>query len=50
MSKNDVRLGMVVKKIDEIISFEQSKWLEKNINFNTQKRYRAKNNFEKDFY
>ena len=41
---------MVVDKIHEIISFRQSKWLEKYINFNTQKRNKAKNEFEKDFY
>ena len=44
-----VRLGTVVDKILEIISFKQSKWLEKYINFNTQKRNKAKNDFEKDF-
>ena len=31
-----VRHGLVVEKIHEIISFRQSKWLEKYINFNTQ--------------
>ena len=41
---------MVVEKIHETISFKHSKWLEKNINFNTQKRNKAKNEFEKDFY
>ena len=41
---------MVVDKIHEIISFKQSNWLEKYINFNTQKRNNAKNDFEKDFY
>ena len=40
---------MVVEKIHEIISFKQSKYLEKYISFNTQKRNRAKNEFEKDF-
>ena len=40
---------MVVQKIHEIISFEQSKWLEKYVSFITQKRNRAKNDFEKDF-
>ena len=50
MLKFYVRHGMVVDKIHEIISFKQSKWLEKYINFNTQKRNRAKNDFEKDFY
>ena len=44
-----VRHGMVVEKIHEILSFKQSRWLEKYISFNTQKRNRAKNDFEKDF-
>ena len=41
---------MVVEKIHEIISFKQSRWLEKYISFNTQKRNKAKNDFEKDFF
>ena len=41
---------MVAEKIHELISFKQSKWLEKYISFNTQKRSRAKNDFEKDFF
>ena len=41
---------MVVEIIHEKISFKQSKWLEKNINFDTKKRNKAKNEFEKDFY
>ena len=41
---------MVVDKNHEIISFKQSKWLEKYINFNTQERKEVKNDFEKDFY
>ena len=45
-----VRHGMVVEKIHEIISFKQSRWLEKFISFNTQKRNKAKNDFEKDFF
>ena len=45
-----VRHGMVVDKLHEKISFKQSKWLEKYLNFNTQKRNRANNDFEKDFY
>ena len=45
-----VRHGMIVVKIHEIISFKQSKWLESYISFNTQKRNRAKKNFEKDFF
>ena len=49
MLKFDVRYGMVIDKVHQIISFKQSKWLEKYINFNTQKRNKAKNDFEKDF-
>ena len=50
MLKFYVRHGMVVDKDHEIISFKQSKWLEKYIYFNTQKRNKAKIDFEKDFY
>ena len=51
MLKFYVRHGMIVDKVHEIISFKQSKWLEKNINFITQKRNQAVNDdFEKDFY
>ena len=42
--------GMIVNKIHEIISFGQSMWLEKYINFITQTRNKARNDFEKDFY
>ena len=50
MIKLYVRHGMIVEKIHDVISFKQSKWLEKYINFNTQKRNQAVNDFEKDFY
>ena len=50
MLKFYVRQGMVVDKVHDIISFKQSSWLEKYINFNTQKRNQAVNDFEKDFY
>ena len=45
-----IRHGMIVDKVHEIISFKQIRWLEKYINFNTQKRNQAVNDFEKDFY
>ena len=45
-----VRLGIIVEKVHEIISFKQSKWLECYISFNTQNRDKAENEFEKDFY
>ena len=50
MLKFYIRHGMIVDKVHEIISFKQSKWLENYINFNTQKRNQAVNDFEKDFY
>ena len=50
MLKIYVRHGMIVEKIHEIISFKQSKWLEKYTSFNTQKRNKAKNDLEKDFF
>ena len=50
MLKFYVRHGMIVEKVHEIISFKQSKWLESYISFNTQKRNKAKNEFEKDFF
>ena len=50
MLKFYVRHGVVIDKVHEIISFRQSKWLEKYINFNTQKRNQAVNDFGKDFY
>ena len=50
MLKFYVRHGMVVEKIHETISFKQSKWLESYISFNTQKRNKAENDFEKEFF
>ena len=50
MLKFYVRHGMIVEKIHEILSFKQCKWLEGYISFNTQKRNKAKNDFEKDFF
>ena len=50
MLKFYIRHGMIVDKVHNIISFKQSKWLEKFVSFNTQKRNKAKNDFEKDFY
>ena len=41
---------MEVEKVHTVISYKQSKWLEKYKSFNTQKRNKAKKDFEKDFY
>ena len=50
MLKFYLRHGMVIDKFHEIVSFKQSMWLEKYISFKTQKRNRAINDFEKDFF
>ena len=50
MLKFYVRHGMIVEKIHERISFKQSRWLECYISFNTQKRNKSKNDFEKNFF
>ena len=50
MLKFYVKRRMVVDKVHEIFSFKQSKWLEQYINFNTQRRNQAGNDFRKDFY
>ena len=39
--------GMIIDKVHEIISFKQSKWLEKYMNFIAQKRNQAVDDFEK---
>ena len=43
-------LGLKVKNIHRIISFKQSAWLEKYINFNTNQRTKASSEFEKDLW
>ena len=50
MLKVYIRHGMIVEKVHNIISFKQRRWFEKYKSFNTQKRNKAKNDFEKDFY
>ena len=50
MFKFYINMGMNVAKIHTIYRFKQSPWLEKYIEHNTQKRTKAKTNFEKDLY
>ena len=42
-----VKLGMIVDKVIEILSFDQANWLAPYIAFNTEKRQGAKNAFRK---
>ena len=50
MFKFYLNQGMKVTKIHTIYRFKQSAWLAKYIDRNTQKRTKAKTNFEKDLY
>lgn len=45
-----VAKGMKIAKIHRILSFNQEPWLKPFINFNTEKRKMATNDFEKDFF
>ena len=44
-----VKHGMVIEEVHDVTSFKQSKWLEKYINFNTQKRKLAVKDYENEF-
>ena len=42
--------GLILEKIHQAIEFNQSAWMKTYIDFNTQLRTKATNNFEKDFF
>ena len=43
-------LGMKLTKTHRTLKFKQSDWMKKYIRFNTEKRTKAANSFEKDFF
>ena len=45
-----VGLGVEISKVHTIVSYQQSRWLKPYIDFNTDMRKNAKNDFEKDFF
>ena len=48
--KQALNNGLILKKVHRAISFNQSKWLKRYINNNSESRQKATNNFEKDFF
>ena len=42
--------GLKLRKVHRVIEFDQEAWLKKYINFNTELRNNALNDFEKDFF
>ena len=42
--------GLKLRKVHRVIEFDQEAWLKKYINFNTELRKNALNDFEKDFF
>ena len=47
--KQYIELGLKVTKVHRVLEFNESPWLKKYIDFNTEKRKTAKSDFEKDF-
>ena len=48
--KQYIELGLKVTKVHRVLEFNESPWLKKYIDFNTEKRKTTKSDFEKDFF
>ena len=45
-----IKHGLILERIHRAIEFDQSAWMKPSIDFNTQLRTKATNDFEKDFF
>ena len=41
---------MIISKVHRIVSFDQTPWLEKYIDYNTKKRAQADSDFKKNYH
>ena len=48
--KQALNYGLILKKVQRVIQFNQEAWLKTYIDMNTKLRTEAKNYFEKDFF
>ena len=48
--KQALNHGLILKKVNRVIRFNQDEWLKPYIEINTQLWQKAKNNFENDFF
>ena len=48
--KQALNHGLILKKVQRVIQFNQEAWLKPYIDMNTELRKQAKNDFERDFY
>ena len=46
----NLSLGIKLTKIHKVLKFKQSVWIQKYIDFNTEKGINAANSFQKDFF
>ena len=45
-----LQLGLKIKRVNKVLTFKQSKWMKQYIEFNTEQRKKATNDFDKDFF